>query len=166
MVKELGGEHAKFLLHSHDRIITDPESTGGPAAVVGPVAAVPHHPAPALSRANRSLSNVSPSNPAVAEAESRKHHHRRHRHEKELPPHSLSSVVTHANNVIQNKKEGRNGRLYQAVAYHQRLFSGHSTKHQVHPESEQRVITLANGNLVSGGWSHSTGVFDVGISGL
>uniref|UniRef100_A0A915DIF7 Ion transport domain-containing protein n=1 Tax=Ditylenchus dipsaci TaxID=166011 RepID=A0A915DIF7_9BILA len=141
MVKELGGEHAKFLLHSHDRIITDPEGAATTTVAVttggGQVSAAAGTISSQVGRSNRSLSNVSPGShgldAVVIEGQN-----------------SLSSVVTHANNVIQNKKEGRNGRLYQAVAYHQRLFSGHSTRHQVHSGAPHNHVMLPNGNVAPG----------------
>lgn len=53
MVKELGSEHAKFLLHSHDRIIDDTVTAIGPTG-----AGVTNVPTMTISRNNCSLSNI------------------------------------------------------------------------------------------------------------
>lgn len=53
MVKELGSEHAKFLLHSHDRLIDETVQAIGPTG-----AAVSNVPTMMVSRNNRSLSNI------------------------------------------------------------------------------------------------------------
>lgn len=53
MVKELGSEHAKFLLHSHDRMIDDTVTAIGPTG-----AGVSNVPTMTISQNDRSLSNI------------------------------------------------------------------------------------------------------------
>ncbi|KAI1726226.1 ankyrin repeats (3 copies) domain-containing protein [Ditylenchus destructor] len=170
MVKELGAEHAKFLLHSHDRIITDNET----AATVMTNQTGLGSTGNIASRSQRSMSNVTPgvtaegatiigglqhgmdedSEATQQEPASTIQYLQHHQHQNHsgvvLDTTSLSAVVTHTNNLIQNKNEGRHayGRLYQAVAYHRRLFSPHRGPAQAQPAFG--VTTLANGHIAPG----------------
>lgn len=57
--------------------------------------------------------------------------------------HTLSAVVTQTNAMLSNRAEGRQGRLYQAVAYHRRMFSPHRP-------APAGGVTLANGHIAPG----------------